>query len=596
MSSDTINEETGTYRIALRPSPSEGIPGFRAVFGRINVILGANGTGKSRLIVRLRAMNNAFGAIRPVIFIEGGRVLAPPPSVSLNRETIDGFRDVQMAGQQHRNLQQSALAERVRHAFLLLARKGDEGKSQHSDAVTAWLESNRKGEVPVRREPPLEKLFRLFREVFPEIEIAVEGALGLIRCQKNGSTYSVQELSDGERQVLVLLADIALLAEPNSLVLVDEPELNLNTNLACRLWDSLEANLPNAVFVYATHSLGFAMRSNVEHLIVLSGGGHRYIEVADVSKIPVGELREFLGAIPAILAAPAALVVEGDESSLDPPFYWWLLERRDLVIAPVGGSENVSAAVRRVGVWERLAPSAQVVGVVDRDYRSDAVIASLEAADTVPLHFHEVESYFCWPQLLADLSSKIGIVEPPLTTSEVEKAVLLHLEENALHIAALRTFARVSINLAVSIPKSVLRGFSTEDELRAALRGAAQSERAKVDEALGGDVTERIFDEELARVREVLRNRAITDALVLVPGKELLGTMLHRTGCRSPQQAIRAATKHLSPADYQPLRELRKAILTKLAAVQSGESKSGMTMDDEWPPEPRWGPEAGGQP
>jgi energy-coupling factor transporter ATP-binding protein EcfA2 len=576
----------GTYKVELRPEPSQGFRGFRAEFSRINVILGANGTGKSRLIQALRSANSAFAGYRRVLFIEGGRVLRPHAVVGLTRETIDEFRNVERANEQYRTSQhQKNLTERIARTFILLARKGEEGRVRHSDSITAWLGSGRESAIPEREEPPLDRLFRLFHEIFPEIQLALKDEGGTIRCQKDGFEYLPNNLSDGERQVLSLLADVALLAEPNSLVLVDEPELNLHPNLACRLWDSLEANLPDGVFVYATHSLGFAMRSNVDRLFVLSGGGRRPIMVPNISAIPAEELREFLGAIPAILAASATLVVEGQESSVDSLFYRWLLGRPDLVIVPVGGSENVSAAVRRTGVWERLAPSVRVVGVVDRDYRSNAVLEDLSATGVVPLQLHEVESYLCWPQLCADLSSALALVERPVTAVEIEESIFSFVEENALKIAVRRTHARASLNLGVSIPKSELRKNMGKEDLRAALRIATETELAKVEAVLGASATDKMFDEEVERVRDVLQQRSLVNALAIAPGKDLLGTLLSKSGCRSPDQFIRATSKHLIGTDYPPLRELRDTILAKLDAASPVES-SLLAFElpiDDWP-------------
>ena len=52
--------------------------------------------------------------------------------------------------------------------------------------------------------------------------------------------------------------------------MVDEPELNLHPELAERLWTLLESEYDDKRFLYATHSIQFALRPNVEALYVLS--------------------------------------------------------------------------------------------------------------------------------------------------------------------------------------------------------------------------------------------------------------------------------------------------------------------------------------
>ncbi|MDY7078870.1 MAG: AAA family ATPase [Chloroflexota bacterium] len=396
-----------TYHINILADKDQGVPGLDADFGRVTVILGANGTGKSRLIQKLQALTNNFGDQRPLVHVEGGRVVQAPQSVGLTRKNIDQFNNLEEADRQHRKMKRGKLADRVTHMLTLLYARGERAKSKHSDEVVEWDKHKRVGDIPQREEPPLDKLFRLFNETFPEIDISLDGKTKNLKCRKGTVPYNVSTLSDGERQVLALLADIAILGDPQSLILVDEPELNLNPYLAHRLWNSVETSMPKAVFVYATHSLSFAMRSSVDQVLVLGGQGRQAMEVSDVGAIDQEELREFLGAIPAILAAPAALVVEGQESSFDTLFYEWLLGRKDVAIVPVGGCKNVSSAVKKVGVWERLAPSIQLVGIVDRDYRDDKELSDLSAESCLTLDLHEAESYLCQPTVICHLANAL---------------------------------------------------------------------------------------------------------------------------------------------------------------------------------------------
>jgi len=445
-----------TYHISILADKKQGVPGLDADFGRVTVILGANGTGKSRLVQRLQSLTDSFGDERPLVYVEGGRVVQAPESVRLTRRNIDEFNDLEKADRRHREMKTGKLADRVTHTLTLLYALGEQAKSKHSDEVIEWDKHERVGKLPQKEEPPLDLLFRLFSEIFPEIDILLDSETKNIRCRKGTATYGASTLSDGERQVLALLADIAILGDPQSLILADEPELNLNPHLARRLWNSIETSMPEAVFVYATHSLSFAMRSSVDKVVVLGGQGRQVVEVPDVSAIDQGELREFLGAIPAILAAPAALVVEGQESSFDTLFYEWLLGRRDVVIVPVGGCKNVSSAVRKVGVWERLAPSVRLVGVVDRDYRSDKELSDLSAEFCLTLELHEAESYLCQPEVICDLANALGIAEELPDVKKVMEKIRQFFEESLASIAARRTFAKAKVNLNISLDREVL--------------------------------------------------------------------------------------------------------------------------------------------
>lgn len=107
-----------------------------------------------------------------------------------------------------------------------------------------------------------------------------------------------------------------------------------------------ERQFPDSVFIYGTHSISFAMRSAIHSIVALKSGGRSALEIKSVHDLDRTEAREFLGAIPSILAANAALVVEGDDDSFDGPFYRWVIGHQEVAVVPIGGSGDVTAATR----------------------------------------------------------------------------------------------------------------------------------------------------------------------------------------------------------------------------------------------------------
>lgn len=548
---------TQSYKITISGNPDSGIPEVNENFGRVTVLVGANGSGKSKLIEKLKQKKNDFGDPRPLAYVEGGRVINPPKSVALNRNNFNQFQNLEKAEQNHKNQKTSELSNRINQTLILLDRYGEKEKAKHSDLTQEWIDGGREGEPPSRSEPPLEKLFRMFQDIFPQIRLEIDDKSKQITCHKNGSKYPPDQLSDGERQVLALLADIGILAEDNSLILVDEPELNLNSHLACRVWDYIEANLPDAVFVYSTHSLGFAMRRNIDQLLVLQGSKNPALPVTGFDEIPNEELRKFLGAVPAILAAPGALIVEGHEASVDLMFYNWVLNNEEYVIVPVGSCENVNAAVKRTGVWKALAPNMNLVGIIDRDYRSDSNIQELESGSSLVLDFHELESYLCDPKLLSNLTDKLGLIEDVPTENFFFQKIREFAEKKKLATAARRVFERASINLSVSLSKQVLSKCKSEEKLKTFIKTAASKEADKVEGRIGEQKVARMFKEELIKINKALDEQDLDKILKLFPGKELLNSIIGYTGCSKPSEVVRTASKHLEISDYKRLNSLR---------------------------------------
>ena len=70
-------------------------------------------------------------------------------------------------------------------------------------------------------------------------------------------SYPAADMSDGERAVFYLVGQ-TLVADKDSVLLIDEPELHLHPSIMTLLWDELGAARPDCAFVFITHSLEFA--------------------------------------------------------------------------------------------------------------------------------------------------------------------------------------------------------------------------------------------------------------------------------------------------------------------------------------------------
>lgn len=91
---------------------------------------------------------------------------------------------------------------------------------------------------------------RLFKDTGKHIEI--EGNKFIIN--SNGTLLSSNDLSSGEKQILLLLLRVFLLNENESVVLIDEPENSLDISWQYKLIDILTHLNPNAQFFITTHS------------------------------------------------------------------------------------------------------------------------------------------------------------------------------------------------------------------------------------------------------------------------------------------------------------------------------------------------------
>lgn len=535
-------------------------PAFDGELRRINIILGANGTGKSSLLRWLRENVGLNGLPDNVIYVEGGRTVSPPNNLRTTRANFNRFNSLDSAEQHHSGLQSSSLKDRVTDAFMRLYKKGEYEKSQHSDEVTKWNRGARNGPLPERNYPPLDELFDLFNSVFPEITLELDIQKLNIKCNKGGKEYSPSQLSDGERQTLCLLADIALLAEENSLIIVDEPELNLHPHLAEELWNTIELRYPNCVFVYATHNIAFSLRPSVEAAFILAGSEKPVLAVGSPFELDTKELRPFLGAIPAILVSDRCLLVEGLDKSFDIIFYRWLLDMESLVIEPLGSSSEVLAATKGSGVWGRIAPSTRVIGVIDRDYQSDQKLKDIAGDNLVVLDFHEAESYLCHPKIIFEVASSLGTLNKISSVREIEN-IIFEFAKNTLHaVVAKRSALKLALPLTPSLIKQQADRIQSDEKLMEEFTKACEVERNKAINELNGEEVQGVLKEELKYCRKIIEERKIDEVLKIFEGKELLNKLHSKAGCNRPDAVVRAAAKHLKIEDYAHLRNLQKTL------------------------------------
>jgi ABC-type branched-subunit amino acid transport system ATPase component len=547
------------FDVCLPHQPAVGLPAFRGTLGRVTVLLGANGAGKSRTLNAL-GTSGAFDD-RQIVRVEGGRVATIPVDVRGNHG-VEPYATYEQARVQHASQQRSGFVSRLGSALTALEKKTGHDKAVHSDAVEAWRSAGSDGPAPTREEPALEVLWRRFSEVFPSIRLELT-ANNQIYARKSGAHYPVMQLSDGERQVLAILADIGMLAPRRSAIIVDEPELNLHPALAESLWTTLENDLPESLFVYASHSIQFAMRPSVEKVMML-GTGKEPVQLDSMRDIDPNTLRAFLGAVPGILTADRVLCVEGTEASFDKSFYTWLLRPHVAEVVPLGGCDEVRAAVSRIGIWNQLTSGVTLGGVMDRDFRSESKLQECTADRCVALKYHEAESYLCDPDLLVALAEKIGTVDPIPTRAVFETKLMQWAESKALEVAVQRATSGATLALGVSIPRKALAALQTASEIEKFLTDATTREREKLSSLMDSDFVVKRFRAEHARIENAIRQRNFEEVLKLFPGKELLASLAPSVGCKDAMHVLRGAKKHLDPAAHAPLSALGATLVSIL--------------------------------
>jgi hypothetical protein len=241
----------------------------------------------------------------------------------------------------------------------------------------------------LRETPPethLDIIKRIWESVLPHRELITD-KVGKIeaRPKSGGNSYHGAEMSDGERVIFYLIGQ-CLAAKEKGIIIIDEPELHLHKALQSRLWDAVEAERPDCLFIYLTHDLDFAVtRVNSTKIWLKSYDNDRWDWhlIPENDEIPENLLLEIIGSRKPIL------FVEGDKKGLDYLIFSHLF--KDYTVIPHGGCADVIYATCSFSRLKNL-HGLDCKGIIDRDFRNDEQINKLKDKGIFCLDFSEIEN------------------------------------------------------------------------------------------------------------------------------------------------------------------------------------------------------------
>ena len=229
------------------------------------------------------------------------------------------------------------------------------------------------------------------------LSVTVENSEGEeILAQHKGTAkpYSMAEMSDGERNAVILAANV-LTVESGIVLLIDEPERHLHRSIIEPLLSALFAERPDCPFVVSTHEIALPLANPESEVLILrscSWNGDR-AEAWDAkllegdSDLPEDVKRAILG------SRSRVLFVEGESESLDKQLYTALFP--EISVISVGDFGEVIGSVESLRKSEPL-HEVKAFGLIDSDNRSSEQIEKLSLRGIYGLNGYSVESiYYC---------------------------------------------------------------------------------------------------------------------------------------------------------------------------------------------------------
>ena len=230
-----------------------------------------------------------------------------------------------------------------------------------------------------------------------KLDVTIEDADGeeiLARHKNFDDPYSIAQMSDGERNAVILAANV-LTVETGTVLLVDEPERHMHRSIIVPLLSALFGLRDDCAFIVSTHETELPLSNpDAQTLMTRScaWAGNRAsawdVEPLDQDlDLPDDLKRSILGSRKFIL------FVEGQDQSSDKSLYESLFP--GISVIAKGTSHDVIDAVRGLRNSADL-HHTEAFGLIDRDFRDDVDIARLAKDYVFALDVYSVESlYYC---------------------------------------------------------------------------------------------------------------------------------------------------------------------------------------------------------
>jgi ABC-type lipoprotein export system ATPase subunit len=459
---------------------------FQMETGEIVFILGANGTGKSSLMHRFYVANRRTGR-----------------RISAHRQTWFESNAIQISGRQKRDSASNVLdydadpASRWRDAYTgmrpnLAIYDLLDAENVRARKITAAVDEDNLGLAKQlsQTDAPIKIINELLKLSALPIEISVEQSEQIF-ASKNGSTpYSVAELSDGERNALLIAADV-LTAQPGTIFFIDEPERHLHRSIISPLLTLLFEKRSDCAFVISTHDVLLPIDNPNSRTLLLrscaysetTASGWDADLVVTPAEIDDSLKKDILG------SRRKLLFVEGEEHSLDKPIYSLLFPSASVIAKQ--SCRDVEHAVGGVRDATEL-HWLKAFGIVDSDSRDATGLLKLKERGVYAVPAVSVESIYYHPSVQKFVCERQVKVTGGDATTKLEEAArraLASIGPHAQRLSERVVEARVRADLMSKLPRRKDIATSQPIAISIDVPAIVADEKAKLDAAFArGDL------------------------------------------------------------------------------------------------------------
>ena len=443
------------------PTPNAGVQQLQLEAGEMLFVLGANGTGKSSLMflfnrqnrghtIKISAHRQTWMNSDALDMTSSAKVQTEQQIQNEDHNQHSRYRDVYAAKRASMTIYELIEAENVRAR--LMAAAYDAGEMDRL-AETAKVEA------------PITVINELLQQSNIPIKITITANERVMASKDGGPEYSAAELSDGERNALLIAGNV-LTAPLGTLLIIDEPERHLHRSIISPLLGQLFERRADCGFVISTHDHDLPLGNPKARTLLLRSCSFTGQNVQDWEadelppRAPIDDVlkRDLLGARRKIL------FVEGTESSLDKPLYSLVFPMVSVI--PKGNFHEVEQAVVGARTAEEL-HWLRAFGIADGDGLDANQIAAKREGGVYALPYYSVEAIYFHPQIIEKIASRQASVSGANSSQLAPAAIALGvaaIKDHTGHLSkkAAKKALRQSIREQIPNDNDLLAGQNIE--------------------------------------------------------------------------------------------------------------------------------------
>lgn len=292
-----------------------------------------------------------------------------------------------------------------------------------------------------------------------EVNIAINEEINATKSA--GFTYSAAELSDGEKNALLIATDV-LTAEFNTVIMIDEPERHLHRSIISPLLNTLIQKRPDCIFIISTHDVHLPVEHSEANILLVRGclwEGKICMSwdvdlISREDEIPENIKKEILG------AKRELLFVEGEETSLDMQIYQLIYP--NVSVLPQGSCSQVEKAVEGIKRTSSV-HWVNAYGLIDADDRTPDQIQKVLEKGIAALPVYSVEALYYHCYIIEKIAGKLsGITgeDPVLIYENAISKIITDMVQHKERLCARLSEKKVRNEILSSLPKhsDILQG------------------------------------------------------------------------------------------------------------------------------------------